>query len=192
MARPLLFLWCEMDKSNLPIGKPCDVDFSKMKPADRGRFCADCKKVVHELAQLTEAEAQELFSSAKKGELCVRYVYDAHGKVFFADTPRSVIPAGLLVRAKRVATVAAALAAPLTLAACGIGGTMQGDLVGYTGNGVIAEGADAEADAAADADAAAPDAKDDAHDDAAADGGADSSDDDAASDASADNYVPPN
>lgn len=190
MARPLLFSPREMDKSKLPIGRPCDVDFAKMKPADRGRFCVDCKKVVHELAQLTEAEAQELFSNAKKGELCVRYVYDVHGKVFFADTPRNVIPAGLLVRAKRVATAAAALAAPLAIAACDIGGTIQGDLVGYGGNGVIAEGPDAEADAGADADAAT-DAKDDAKDDAEADGGTDGSDDDAASDASADNYVPP-
>lgn len=174
-----------MDKSKLPIRTPCAVDFTKMKPADHGRFCADCKKVVHELAQLTEAEAKALVSSAQNGELCVRYVYDARGKVFFADTPRNIVSANLLVRAKRVATAAAALAAPLALAACGIGGTAQGGLEGYVDNRVIAEQGDAEADASADA-------RSDARADAKADGGADGSGEDDASDAASDSYVPPN
>jgi hypothetical protein len=119
-----------MDSKDLPIGTPCMVDWRAMKPSEKGRFCGDCKKVVHDLSRLRERDARELVQSAKHGELCVRYVFDRHGKVFFAgDQAPMLIPAALLHRAKRLAFGAAAIA----LQACNAplndgGGEMMGDI----------------------------------------------------------------
>lgn len=179
-----------MNKTDLRIGSPCSVDWAAMTPADKGRFCADCKKVVHELSRMTEGEVRTLLGGAKPGQLCVRYVYDRAGKVFFAgDAPASpggLVPSSFLSRAKRAALVAAAIAVPLATAACG-GGEVMGDLMGggymepvvAEDGGVFAEG-DARVEASVDA---RPDG------DRAPDGGDATSD---APDADPDAYVIPN
>ena len=46
-----------MRKSDIAIPVPCTVDWQKMTPADKGRFCGDCKKVVRDLSKMSEAEA---------------------------------------------------------------------------------------------------------------------------------------
>lgn len=110
-----------MEKTELPIAAPCTADWRKMTPADGGRFCGDCKKVVRDLSSMRERDAKTLLRSAGNGELCVRYLYDKHGKIFFAgdraDQP-PLMPASFLQRAKRVAFAAAAIAVPLSLQAC--------------------------------------------------------------------------
>ena len=107
-----------MDKRELPVAAPCTVDWRKMTPADGGRFCGDCKKVVRDLSTMTQQEARALLSQAGAGQLCVRFLHDRHGKVFFADQARPLLPASLLSRAKRVALAAAAVAVPLALQGC--------------------------------------------------------------------------
>jgi hypothetical protein len=108
-----------MKKNDVAIPLPCTVDWRKMSPAEGGRFCGDCKKVVRDLSTMRERDARTLLGSAGNGELCVRYVYDKHGKVFFAgDGAPALVPASFLQRAKRVALSAAAIAVPLSLAAC--------------------------------------------------------------------------
>jgi hypothetical protein len=109
-----------MEKNDVAIAAPCTADWRKMTPADGGRFCGDCKKVVRDLSTMRERDARTLLRSAQNGELCVRYLYDKHGKIFFAgDRPDvQLVPASLLARAKRVALSAAAIAVPLSLAAC--------------------------------------------------------------------------
>lgn len=99
---------------DVPIASPCSADWQKMTPADKGRFCADCNKVVRDLSSLTESEAKQLLGSVKNEALCVRYLYDAHGRLFFSDRPAPLVSATLLSRAKRAATFALAPA----LAAC--------------------------------------------------------------------------
>ncbi len=107
-----------MDARDLRISSPCTVDWESMTPADGGRFCGDCKKVVRNLSQMTEREARALLAKPRNEGLCVRLLHDKHGKVFFADSaPQGLLPAALLQRAKRVAT-AAGLALPL--AACSL------------------------------------------------------------------------
>ena len=87
-----------------------------MSLADRGRFCGDCKKVVRELAQLTEAEARALLASPPTEGLCVRYVHDATGEIVFR---RDIVPVGRLARVRRAAAVALAAASiPMAVAGC--------------------------------------------------------------------------
>lgn len=108
-----------MEKTDVAIALPCTVDWRKMTPAEGGRFCGDCKKVVRDLSTMRERDARTLLRSAGNGELCVRYLYDRHGKIFFGgDRSEALVPASLLQRAKRVALSAAAVAVPLSLAAC--------------------------------------------------------------------------
>jgi hypothetical protein len=104
-----------MNRTDLPIATPCTVDWTTMTLADRGRFCGQCKKVVRELAQLTETEARSLLASPPTEGLCVRYVHDTTGEIVFRP---DVMPVGRLARVRRAAAVALA-AASLPLAAAG-------------------------------------------------------------------------
>jgi hypothetical protein len=110
-----------MRKSDIAIPVPCTVDWQKMTPADKGRFCGDCKKVVRDLSKMSEAEASALVHGAHGGDLCVRFLHDRHGKVFFEeDLARraGLIPRSFLVRARRTAVAAASLAVPAFLQGC--------------------------------------------------------------------------
>ena len=152
-----------MKTKELRIAEPCPVDWASMTPADRGRFCGECKKVVRDLRTMTETEAREMLQSAPNGGLCVRYVFDEHGKVFFKPD----VPATFLVRANRAAAVAA-----LALTGCHASpfeddpGTVMGD-VAYMPEQQNQNFDDAGPEASPDAqpDAAAPDASDDAEPD---------------------------
>lgn len=102
-----------MNRSEIPIASPCTADWSAMTLADRGRFCGDCKKVVRELAQMTETEARAMLASPPTEGLCVRYIHDATGEIVFR---RDVVP---LARLKRAAAVALAAASPpLAMTGC--------------------------------------------------------------------------
>jgi hypothetical protein len=103
-----------MNRTDLPIATPCHADWSTMTLADRGRFCGACRKVVRELARMTEDEARAMLASPPTEGLCVRYVHDATGEIVFRRD--RVVPVGRLVR--RAAMVALAAALPLTSAAC--------------------------------------------------------------------------
>jgi hypothetical protein len=104
-----------MNHAELPIPNPCTADWTTMTLADGGRFCRDCKKVVRELAQLTEVEARALLASPPTEGLCVRYVHDATGEIVFR---RDVVPTARLARVRRAAATAfAALSLP-ALAGC--------------------------------------------------------------------------
>ncbi len=172
-----------MNESEIRVGKPCRVDWAAMTPKDRGRFCADCKKVVHELAKMTEAEARTLLAGAD-GAVCVRYVYDARGKVFFADSPRDLVPSTLLVRAKRAALM---VAAPLAIAACSnaIDGTEMMGEPAYNPTPLVEE------DDAGDGGDAGNDARPDGAEKDAADGSRPDADPDGGADAKSDSFVPP-
>jgi hypothetical protein len=106
-----------MNRTDLPIPTPCAADWTTMTLADRGRFCGACKKVVRELAQLTEIEARALLASPPTEALCVRYLHDATGEILFRHP--DVVPLGHLARFRRGAAAALATASiPLALAGC--------------------------------------------------------------------------
>lgn len=108
-----------MKTSEVAIQTPCGLDWRKMTPQAGGRFCGECKKVVRDLSSMTEGEASALLRGPERGNLCVRYVYDAHGRVIFdARVSREFVPAAMLARAKRAAAVVATAALPLAVEAC--------------------------------------------------------------------------
>jgi hypothetical protein len=105
-----------MRHTELPIANPCTADWTTMTLADRGRFCGQCKKVVRELAQMSESEARALLASPPTEGLCVRYVHDATGEILFRP---DVVPVARLARVRRAAAVALAAASlPLAVSGC--------------------------------------------------------------------------
>lgn len=105
-----------MNARDVRITSPCTVDWSKMTPADAGRFCGDCKKVVRDLSKMSERQARELLAKERNRDLCVRMLVDRHGNVFFGGD--ALVSASLLSKAKRAAIAAAAIAIPLATQAC--------------------------------------------------------------------------
>jgi hypothetical protein len=103
-----------MKTTEIRIVSPCGQDFRAMHPTGKGRYCDTCKKTVHDLSAMSSREARELLSLPRSENLCVRYLYDVHGEIAFRG-----VPAGALVRARRAVAVAAVVALPLSLAACG-------------------------------------------------------------------------
>jgi hypothetical protein len=113
-----------MKREDLPIPSPCNADWNTMTAAGRKRFCADCKKHVHDLSKLTEPEAQALLAAPPSEGLCVRYIYNTRGDVMFQVVDTSLVPASNLNRAKAqlrasALAVASALAATSATACMG-------------------------------------------------------------------------
>jgi hypothetical protein len=105
-----------MKANELGIKTPCTLDWTKMTPAEGGRFCGDCKKVVRDLSKMTEAEARALVAKERYEGLCVQALVDRDGNVFFGGD--KLVSASLLSKAKRAAMAAAAIALPLATNAC--------------------------------------------------------------------------
>jgi hypothetical protein len=111
-----------MHKDNVVISTPCGADWNAMDPRGRKRLCGSCDKLVHDLSALEEKEAGELLAGASS--LCVRYLYDENGRIWFrqdlaAVTP-AIIPDHRLKRgAKGALALSAMLAAPVLFQACG-------------------------------------------------------------------------
>ena len=129
MARPLR---CSrrMKTTSVLIALPCSVEFESM--SSRGvnaRFCDSCKKVVHDLSSLREREAKALLRSSPEG-LCVRYLYDQLGNIWFRDT----LASRLLNRARRAGAVAAVAFPALTLQACNAGTAFFADAARHVGD----------------------------------------------------------
>jgi hypothetical protein len=104
-----------MNRTDVPIASPCSADWTTMTLAERGRFCGECRKVVHELSRLTESQARALLAAPSTEGLCVRYVHDATGEIVF----RPDVPVSRLARAKRaVALAVGAAAIPVAVVGC--------------------------------------------------------------------------
>ena len=126
-----------MKRVNIPLAFPCGADFSAMPEVERGRLCAACQTVVHDLSSMNEAEARAVLAQRGTARLCVRYLYDVGGRVVFAERKLAgakIIPDYALTRKAKVRLARAAmLAAPLVLfQACG--GASAGFSGGYQGD----------------------------------------------------------
>lgn len=64
----------------------CPANWDEMEGDDRKRFCAHCRKDVHNLSAMPRDEAEELVGSG--GDLCVRMVRRADGTTKVADCPQ--------------------------------------------------------------------------------------------------------
>ncbi len=78
-----------MRKGQLRIVNPCHEDFSKMRGPAQRKFCDSCRKHVHDLSSMTEAQATQLLDSQGDERICVRYRYGADGRIKFRPTPRT-------------------------------------------------------------------------------------------------------
>jgi hypothetical protein len=123
-----------MRREDLPIPVPCHEDWNTMTVEGKTLFCAACKKNVKDMVRMTEAEARELLAQPDQRELCVRYLYDAHGRLMFDWVDTTLVPVTNLVRpssrAKSLSRVLAAGAVAVGLSsimACG--GPSSGQVV---------------------------------------------------------------
>jgi hypothetical protein len=116
-----------------------------MDPRGKARLCAQCDTLVHDLSSMRESEARR-FLAKEPRSLCVRYLFDANGNIWFSDS--KLVPPASLVRGKRLAgtlLLAAALSTPVLTEACG-GASPYDDV--YVRNADAGEDADADAERA--------------------------------------------
>jgi hypothetical protein len=102
-----------MNRDDAPIARPCGADWNAMSPRGTARFCGACDKLVHDLSALSEREARSLLRARSTEGLCIRYLHDANGDIWFGG--RGARAAAGLVPAARLARHGAALAAALVL-----------------------------------------------------------------------------
>jgi hypothetical protein len=110
-----------MKASEAIIATPCGADWRKMDPrGDTKRMCGECNKLVHDLSSMTERQARALLARPRNDGLCIRYLHDAHGNVWF-EGQAPVVPVGHLVRrgVSMLAGAAALVAMPALIEACG-------------------------------------------------------------------------
>lgn len=84
-------------------------------------MCGECETVVHDLSAMTEKEARATLE-ATSGRLCVRYIHDTTGKVWFKEdlAHASLISSSRLTKgAGRAFALASAMAAFALAEACG-------------------------------------------------------------------------
>ena len=87
-----LFASSAMNKKQNPLAiidsinveNPCHESWEKMTGDSRQRFCELCNKQVHNLSEMTSAQAEELLANSQS-RLCVRYYRNADGSVMTSD-----------------------------------------------------------------------------------------------------------
>lgn len=96
---------------DIRIPEPCNEDWGRMTPEQRGRFCGACQKKVHDLSAMSERDAKAVLQSGD--DICVSYLSDKAGAVQFQS--ERIVPVGRLFR-RACATATAGLS--IALAAC--------------------------------------------------------------------------
>ena len=92
-----------------------------MAPRGTARLCSTCDKLVHDLSAMTEREARTLLRTQATRGLCIRYLHDATGEIWFGNgSSDGLVPASRLARRGAVmATAAALVLTPVLTEACG-------------------------------------------------------------------------
>jgi hypothetical protein len=109
-----------MRRDDAPIATPCGADWTGMSPRGKARLCGRCDKLVYDLSAMTERDARALLKTRPTEGLCVRYLHDATGEIWFGARAEPVVPASRLVRRGAAAMSAAALVlVPALTEACG-------------------------------------------------------------------------
>ena len=104
-----------MHKLHLPIADPCHENWEAMGDEGGGkRFCESCSKKVHDLSQLTEAQARTLLEAPRPASgLCIRYASHHDGTVRFR-TPSTQAPAPCVFAGWRAGVAAGVAALAMT------------------------------------------------------------------------------
>jgi len=119
-----------MKRADLPIPTPCHEDWDTMTVVGKTLFCAACKKHVHDLTRMTEAEAREVLARRGAEELCVRYLHDAYGDLVFRMVAPPLVPPSRLAGAKRALALGASIAGVSAIAACASAPPPQAEMYG--------------------------------------------------------------
>ncbi|MBX3114779.1 MAG: hypothetical protein KF836_09465 [Fimbriimonadaceae bacterium] len=128
------------DKNDVRIAKPCPKDWNEMTGDDQSRFCSHCEKSVHNLAELSAGDAEQLLCNTS-GRVCIRMVSGPQGSF---KTKQGWF--------RRVALAGAATLTLVPLTACGptensgmVGKVLEPDQTqpdpGYKSNADIGEAA---------------------------------------------------
>ncbi len=70
---------------NVAIVAPCRVDWSDMVGSDKVRTCSMCKLHVYNLSEMTRKEAEDVFSAAGAGNLCLKLYRRNDGTIMTKD-----------------------------------------------------------------------------------------------------------
>jgi hypothetical protein len=104
---------------DIQIPEPCHADWATMRPEEKGRFCFECSKKVHDLSAMTKPEAQEFLRGAACADVCVSFEHHPDGTLLFREpAPAKVVPIARLRRPRSVAAVVAGAGMAAALAAC--------------------------------------------------------------------------
>lgn len=109
-----------MRRDDAPIATPCGADWKAMSPRGGARLCGQCDKLVHDLSAMNERDARSLLATRPTEGLCIRYLHDATGEIWFGPQAERVVPASRLARrGAAVMSVAALVLVPALTEACG-------------------------------------------------------------------------
>lgn len=97
--------------NNIRIASPCTASWADMEGDERRRMCGQCNLHVHNISEMTAADAAELLLGSTGGRVCVRLYRRADGTVLTADCP--VGWRAVKIRAARMAGRAVSAAALL-------------------------------------------------------------------------------
>jgi hypothetical protein len=90
--------------ARIRVATPCRADWNQMTGDERVRHCAQCKKDVFNLSDMTREQAERLIIE-KNGDLCARYYQRQDGTILLADCS-----VGLAQKKKTKVVAAGALA----------------------------------------------------------------------------------
>ena len=77
-------------KFQLQIPEPCQENWDKMIPVDKGRFCDSCQKAVVDFTGMSDAQLIAYFKKPSTGSVCGRFYNDQLDRDF--EIPRKRIP----------------------------------------------------------------------------------------------------
>ncbi len=110
-----------MRSQDIQIPEPCHADWDAMRPEQRGRYCFECRKKVHDLSAMTRPQARDFLRDNASADICVSYQHGDDGVLVFRERPAPVVPLSRLRRPRGARTMAAAVASAgmaVALAAC--------------------------------------------------------------------------
>lgn len=114
-----------MRRQDIEIPEPCHADWEAMRPADKGRFCLECSKTVHDLSAMTKEEAKGFLRRTGCNDICVSFQHHEDGALVFREPAaqdaarlNAVVPLARLRRPRSVAAAVAGAGMAAALAAC--------------------------------------------------------------------------
>lgn len=84
-------------RDDLRIPAPCDEDFDAMTPSGRGRACASCCEVVHDMSAMTEREAARFLAARRGQRTCVHFELRPDGSILYRREPARPLAPMMLV-----------------------------------------------------------------------------------------------